>query len=222
MASAVQICNRGLSSIGLRTITALTGSEKEAIQCNLHYQDNLETLLAEHPWVFATKRVVLAELATNARPDEWEYQYARPANMLDIKWVNDPGTARNRLLLGLVPTDPYEMAEQFIWSDVENACAEYVELIEDPSVMPPHFRNALSWMMAASLVLALTEDSNRVGYAEEKAAMAISKAKEHDANLTLDTETQPPMHLIERGSTDYASEIYPYPFESNYRRAGTT
>lgn len=207
MSSDVQICNRGLSWVGLKQITSLTGDEAEAEQCNLHYSDNLALLLSMYPWSFATARVTLAEL-TNDRTKEWLYKYQRPTNSLRILWVNDPAVSRTQLLLGKLPTAPYELVSDKIYSDVKNAVCEHTTLIEDASLLPIYFQSALSWMVARDVVISMTEDSKRLEFAENKMMAAVEKAMSEDAGLEVQIDTQFPSWITNRGATDFQMQGY--------------
>lgn len=52
----VELCNMALARVGHKKITALTDDNKAARQCNLHYSNERDNMMAAYPWPFAIKR----------------------------------------------------------------------------------------------------------------------------------------------------------------------
>lgn len=174
--SKVQICNRALSTyLGVGRINALTENNPQAQQCDLHFDDTLAGLLESHWWVFATGRQVLAEV-TNDRSTEWAYKYAMPADAIDIRWVNEPTTARARMSAFQSPDTEREMIEGFIYSDIQGAVCQYTKLVTDTALFPQYFSDALSAALAANMAMALTEDIKRARNAMEAAMARLDAA----------------------------------------------
>jgi hypothetical protein len=178
--SKVQICNRALSTyLGVGRINSLTESTAQAQQCDMHFDDTLAGLLETHWWVFATGRQVLAEV-TNDRATEWAYKYAMPADAIDVRWVNEPTTARARMAAFQSPDTDREMIEGFIYSDVQSAVCEYTKIVSDTGLFPQYFSDALSAALAANVAMALTEDIKRARNAMEAAAARLDAAIARD------------------------------------------
>jgi len=57
--NSVEICNRALTDIGARRITALSDPSKEGRACNDNYDISRKAVFRIHPWNFATTRIEL-------------------------------------------------------------------------------------------------------------------------------------------------------------------
>jgi len=198
--SKVQICNRALSTyLGVARINSLSESTPAAEQCNLHFNDTLAGLLEAHPWRFANGRQVLAELI-NDRTAEWNYHYARPADALFVRWVNDPEVARYMIAQDQSPDSDREMTEQSIYSDVKGAVCEFTKLVTDTTLYPQFFKDAMSAALAANMAMPLTEDikraRNAMDQAERKMDMAMARDEQEDNTGGYQTL---PSYLTERG-----------------------
>ena len=86
MASDVYICNAALANLGdaatLMSIDPPDGS-LQAENCARFYPMARDALLEMHDWSFATRRVLLAQLAIDV-PSQWTYAYAAPNDMLNV------------------------------------------------------------------------------------------------------------------------------------------
>ncbi|MFN6798793.1 hypothetical protein ACK4QH_23255, partial [Proteus mirabilis] len=69
-------------------INSMTEASKEAVQCNLHYAQCRDSVLADFPWNFATKKVALAN--TNNPPPNWAYAYRYPNDCLKAIGIVEP------------------------------------------------------------------------------------------------------------------------------------
>lgn len=209
MTSAVQICNRGLSWVGLGRITSLSEGSALAEQCNLHYTDELDQLLVAYPWAFARRRQVLAELA-NDRTAEWAYRYQKPNDTLHVHWVNDTRIVRANGALGRIASAEYEASGSAIYSDIEGATMEFTARVNDASMFPPLFRTALSWAIARAVVVALTEDSRRIEFAQNGAEAAREAAIAADARDETHSYRYAPDWLVSRGAIDPDPGAWPW------------
>tara|TARA_R110000850_G_scaffold133115_3_gene254219 strand:+ start:225 stop:833 length:609 start_codon:yes stop_codon:yes gene_type:complete len=184
MPSKVQICNRALSTyLGLARITSLTEGTPEAEQCQIHYDDTVQSLLESFWWSFATERQILAEL-TNDRTTEWNYKYVRPATEIDIHWVNNAQAARYLKEAGENPDTPREITASHIYCDVELATCEFTSGVVDVSQFSQSFADALSAAIAANIAMPLTEDLKRAQNAMSQAEDKLGKAMVHDEQQT--------------------------------------
>ena len=182
MASEVSICNRALSRVGAKTISAFTDASAEARECSLHYPLERDDLLAGFPWVFARQRTALAEV-TNDRSDQWSYAYQMPTGLLNIEWVNDPDLALALIRLRRPPSCKYELAGSTLYANVEDAWIEFTKETTDPNLFPVHFSTALSFKVAEAICLQLTQQDRRMAATERKAEIEVSKAMALDADL---------------------------------------
>jgi len=177
MASTVGICNRGLSYIGLESINALTEDSAAARACNTHYDEERLILLEGFPYEWATGRQALAKFATNDRPDEWEFKYQRPSGVLTMRWVQDRAVIRAAREGHRVASEPYKLAEGAIYTDLDDAWAEWNNDETDPNQFPPTFREALSWAIAKTAAIAITEVADRLSFAQSGYVAAKERAE---------------------------------------------
>lgn len=183
--SKVQICNRALSTyLGVPRINSLDEDTPGAEQCKIHYDDALETLIVAHWWDFASGRQLLAEVANDR--DEWSFKYAKPADALVIRWVNEAQAAKVLMDRDENPDTDRDISGDFIYSNTVSASCEFTKLIEDPTKYPVFFRNALSAEIASNIAMPLTEDIKRARNAMEMAADMLDKA------IVLDESQTPP------------------------------
>lgn len=80
MASEVSICNLALNHIGAYAIASLSDATKEARDCNTLYSYARDSVLRDHKWAFATKRLTLALLTDTY--SGWDYAYQYPTDCL--------------------------------------------------------------------------------------------------------------------------------------------
>jgi hypothetical protein len=62
-ATKVTCANGALSKIGVARITTLADTSKQAIIINSIYSDQLDYVISQHPWTFATKTILLTPMA---------------------------------------------------------------------------------------------------------------------------------------------------------------
>ena len=182
MQSAVEICNVALSSyLGARPITAMEQQTPEAEACRLHYDRVRRSLLERHDWIFATRRAVLARLADNDR-SAWTYRYARPADMLKLRWVNAGALVGTGYAVGQNPDGIREISADAIYSHMPGAVIEYTADVDDTTLFPPSFGDALAASLAAAIAMPITRDGSKAEAAREASVALLEQAIVNDAN----------------------------------------
>jgi len=68
--NSVEICNRALTDIGARRITALSDPSKEGRACNDNYDISRKAVLRLHPWNFAIERVEITGVEVDSIADD--------------------------------------------------------------------------------------------------------------------------------------------------------
>lgn len=191
MASEVDICNVALGHLGdAGTVASLDPPEgsAQAEHCARFYPMARDGLLSVHSWGFATKRIVLAQLAAN--PPGWTFAYTRPADALKVLAIQghdepDPGSGGPAQTPHAFISEAGPEGTQIIYCNVPNAIARYVARTEVPESFSPLFVTTLTWQLASMLAGPIIKGAE--GRAESKrcAQMAqayLSQATEHDAN----------------------------------------
>lgn len=182
MPSEVEICNRALSWLGAKRISSLTETTRNAEICNIHFALDRDDLLSGFPWVFARQRVSLAQL-TNDRTGEWEYKYQMPDNMARLEWINNAELALLLEQAGQNKNAAYALVGDVVYTNVESVTCEYTEKVTDSSLFPAHFAKALSWRLASSIVVPITQDDRRSDAIMRKAMSEVEDSEAIDSNL---------------------------------------
>ena len=191
MASGGDIANLALGHLGDNaTVASLDPPEgsAQAEHCARFYPIARDTLLEMHPWRFALRRTLLAELTNEF--DQWEYSYAKPNDCLRALAVMSPEVTDDLAASGLVTPQPFVCEVDSDGADViltnqEDAMLRYVARVEDTTKFSPLFVVTVSWFMSSMLAGPIIKGD--AGAAEAKRClemmrMFLSKAIESDAN----------------------------------------
>jgi hypothetical protein len=190
MASVIDICNLALAHIGDRAnVTSIDPPEgsAQAEHCARFYPMARDVLLNMHPWSFATKRAVLADIsATVIPPAKWQYSYTAPGDFMKILGVYDPNAmydenkAEYEFELGSDSS-----GTRVIYANPEDAVVRYVAYVTDAARFPPIFTEGLAWLLASYLagpVIKGTEGMKVSGEALKMALSYVERARVEDAN----------------------------------------
>lgn len=181
MASVVDICNLALANLGdAATVTSIDPPEGsvQAEKCAQFYPVARDALLEMHPWSFAVKRVVLADLG-GTPPTNWEYRYARPADCLHAIAVypEEPASEWD--------TQPFvqEMdgTTRSILTNAATATLKYIARVTETTTFSPTFVVALSWYLAYLLAMPITRNPDAATAAYNGYVRELANAKRQDA-----------------------------------------
>lgn len=188
--ASIAVCNIALAEIRAESIIAIDEGSPEADACAQHYDDCFDTLIESHEWGFAKKRVQLALLVTNDRP-EWLYAYAAPADVGVMGAVIYPTQAPTP---GLYYPWPYNYPRppgyfvdfvydgSTIYTNLENAWLDYSTNNAEEAVWPAMFRRALALELASRLAVTLLDDRAKKGDLIQQAEVAKRRAMADDFN----------------------------------------
>ncbi len=146
MPSPTDICNYALAHVGSKSIIDLHDVSKRAQICKQIYPLFRDEMLRGHPWNFAIKEAVLAEL-TKKPKFGFSKCFALPADFLRL------------VKLGSRYTD-YRLEGGTIHSSSSTIHLKYVQRVEDSERFDASFTLALSYKIAQSLALSLADDNN--------------------------------------------------------------
>lgn len=206
MQTEAQICNLALLRVGQRqTIDSLNEATEPAQLCSVLYPAARDALLCRHPWRWATRHQVLAEL-TETRSG-WAHVYALPTDCLEPRYIFSgirPGQGAVPLssadLLGVTAVSmlpaingratqiPFSVeasvdgARRVLVTDWDDAELVYTAALEVVPVFPPLFCDALAWRLTADLALSLAVKPALAEAAEKYAAQALGRAAAADLN----------------------------------------
>ena len=201
MISDIDICNLALLRLGTRSsIASFTEGSVEANACFRVYALLRDMLLASHQWSFATHRVILADLGQ--APDGWTHRYAYPQDCLRARSIRPvPGQASLNVIPFEVSGDVNGQGEaiKVILCNIPNAELIYTSRLHSPDLFPPHFVEALSWIIAAELANALSGDDGLAQSTLQMATQAITACKCVDANESPMPQDHMPDWITVRG-----------------------
>lgn len=208
MSSVVFICNLALSNIGKENISDLSEASAEARACKQFYAHTRDTLLQSYPWRWAGKTQALASV-TNDKPNRWAHAYQRPSDCLKIRRL------MGEMMLDYVPYSQgqvvgggfsYAVEGSVIYAGLSPAYLQYTQRVEDPTLFPPLFQDALSWHLAVRLAMPLTRDPKIRADAYQLAERMMAEAAVSDANEVRETSDYPaeanearePIYVVDR------------------------
>lgn len=150
MASAIDICNLGLSNLGDEAnIASFTEGSAQAEHCKRFYPIARDAVLEKHTWNCATRRVALALLAVTP-PASWLYVYQRPTTALRVIAVLPEGVSED--------SDSEDFTQeiladgtQVIYTNTENATVRYIALVTDTTKYAPWMVIAIARLLSSFL-----------------------------------------------------------------------
>lgn len=149
MASKTEIANLALFHLGNgKEISNLdTDRGENALVCRRFYDIALKATLRDFPWPFATKiaDLVLVEEDPN---DDWSYSYRYPSDCVLLRRILSgtyPDTQATRISYKLAQDDADGL---IIFTDQDDAQAEYTLLAENPLIYTQDFVIAFSYRLA--------------------------------------------------------------------------
>ena len=207
MASQVEIVNMALVQVGGATLSAMTETSEEAIVVNALYSLELDAMLSEHAWNFATRTLVLALTADTYT--EWDYAYAYPIDCLHllgpvtestgaqveyadgtIRFATETATVLSRPQWDVAVSND-GLGRRVVCNE-EDAEFRYVARITDCNLWSPTFRTAFAARLAMAICMPLKNDAQRLQALTQQYAMRFSAALLADAkecNMPLPTST---------------------------------
>jgi len=190
--------NLALARIGVSKQIAdiRSDSSQEAYKARLIYAQDVETVLRDFPWPFATRYANLTLVAgTSTVPvnKDWQYSYRAPADIMRARRIiNQEGKQRGydpappQFRLGTDATGYLIYANAVSSSDIP-VQLEYTIRMSCPAQQgDPLFRDALVWKLGRSLALSIARDNKKADWCEGMYQGTLVAAKEVAAN-----ESQP-------------------------------
>lgn len=151
-----KICNLALSHLGSSKTIANFDTERsaEANACREYFDTAVEEVLQGFHWPFATKIVALGLLEENPN-SEWGYSYQYPTDCLDIRRIlsgTRDDSKDTEIKFKIYGNDTGKV----IYTDKEEAEAEYTMNITDPARWSADFGMAVSFLLAAYIAARVT------------------------------------------------------------------
>ena len=192
MASVVDICNLAVSRLGdeasISSIDPPEGSP-QADSCAQFWPIARDAALEAFPWSFATRRVTLAEVATES--SAWAYAYALPSNCLrvlavqDFESGSDAGIDSSSAVQQPFAVESLSSGSMAILTDQAQAAARYVVRVTDSTKYSPMFVDAVAWLLASHLAGPMIKGdagAKMAQFCAQAAEAVISRARTSDAS----------------------------------------
>lgn len=179
MATVTEILNRALALIGHSRVTSIDETSEAGTHLRDLYPECRASLIAAHPWNFATRRSVLAPDSSSAGWG-WTYKFRKPQPAAPFgAWLRTVGIWEDQ-----AQTKPANDIEDesgyWILANVDRLYMRSIHDIEDPNRMSAHFREALSAKLAAELSLVITNSQALQDRAASRASEALALARYRD------------------------------------------
>lgn len=166
MATDVEICSKALILVGDSPIASLTEQTKRASICNNLYPLAKRSLLRQHVWNCAVKRVVLAPLS-GAPAYGWSNWFAKPGDWLRLIDVGDLGA------------DDYEFEGNRILANQTSLQLRYVADVSE-GMWDALLTDVMIKSMAADLAYPITKSTSLMQAKQQDYQVALRMAKAID------------------------------------------
>lgn len=167
-ASAVNIVNIALRSLGVKKIEALSDSVESARVMNDLYEHIRDEMIAVHPWNFAIE--YSDSLAENSDTPEFDfdYSYALPADCFRVIELEDE-------------TDKFKVVGGNLFTDTEDPKIKYIKQVTTTGSFSKAFVTAFAARLAAEACYALTNSRTLETDKWEEYKLKLAQAKTADA-----------------------------------------
>lgn len=187
MASKVGIWNDALRELGAFRVTSPDDGSPEAIILGDIWEQALDELLESHHWNFATFRRSLVRLESPGFQVGWEYAFSRPPGLIRVLHVtNNSGDPRSVIEYAIEGSGDYETSggavqTGAIYANYHEVWMTWIGRVEDPNLMSPLFRRALSLKLAEHCAVPLTNSQSVKDQVSQRFLVALRAAKSSDS-----------------------------------------
>ncbi len=161
------IVNDALLEIGAERITSLDSDLKRAVICKEQYPKVRDYVLTSHPWVFALKRVQLAQIDEEVSFD-FTYQYQLPSDCLRVIKMDGVDSI-------------YKIEGDRLLTDESVVKIQYIQAITDASRFTHNFAFAVAYLLAAKICYPITQSRELVNDLKASFLNVIREARSIDA-----------------------------------------
>lgn len=208
MASVVDICNLAMSRLGdSANISSIDPPESspQAEYCAQFWPIARDAALEAFPWSFATRRVTLAEVATES--SAWAYAYALPSNCLrvlavqDFESGSDTGIDSASAVQQPFVVESLSSGAMAILTDQAQAAARYVVRVTDSTKYSPMFVDAVAWLLASHLAGPMIKGdagAKMAQFCANAADAILARARISDSSQRRARPNHMPAHLAVR------------------------
>ncbi len=153
----LSICSDAMIMLGAAPLSSFSEGTDAAQAADRLYDDIRDTMIAQYPWAWSTKKVALARLAA-APTNEWKYAYAIAGDILGV-----PRALFSSSSVGARPLTGWEVYGTSIFTNYESVWIDYQYQVEE-SKMPPYFVRALKAALASAFSVPVADSSSKGDY----------------------------------------------------------
>ena len=153
----LSICSDAMIMLGAAPLSSFSEGTDAAQAADRLYDDIRDTMIAQYPWAWSTKKVSLARLAA-APTNEWKYAYAIAGDILGV-----PRALFGSSFVGARPLNGWEVYGTSIFTNYESVWIDYQYQVEE-SKMPPYFVRALKAALASAFSIPVADSSSKGDY----------------------------------------------------------
>jgi hypothetical protein len=161
IAANLNVANRALLRVGCQTITSLIGDQsREATAVRAIFEEELQGVLRDFPWAFATVYLIPALVAGTAQAgvnDDWLFSYRIPTDCVMVRRVINPALGRRYDPNPPTFREGTDTLGKLLFTNQENATIEatarYDAIVSRGDAL---FRDAFAWRLAACLAPSLS------------------------------------------------------------------
>lgn len=172
MSSSLTVINEGLVRLGVPPLSSLADQSAQAMSAANIYTTTREAELAEHPWSFALREVMLSKVVSvpgGSRSTEFDYAYQMPGGTLRV--------------LGLRSLDTFRLAGDQLFTNDREARLVYVSDVPE-SAWPSYFARLVSLSFGAAVAVTLTDSESRAALLYQQSDAERRRARVTDSQQT--------------------------------------
>ena len=176
MPGETDVANVALRLVGASPITSLGDGTTSGNIVDDIYTEVRDDLLRSHPWNFATKRIKLAQSATDP-VFEFDNAFPLPADWLRTVSVHDNDAGYGTILFRMEIVNN----QRSIVTSSDAVYLRYIFQATDPNVMSADFRRAFELSLARDLAVPLASSNSLQEQLEAQAQRKLASARSSDA-----------------------------------------
>ncbi len=206
--TSTEIANLAIAHLGVgNRIESLDSDDsEEARVCRIFYDVNLEEILRDYHWPFATRIETLAQVEEDPN-DEWGFSYRKPANCVRLKRLLSGSRNDNRqseVKYRIIGDDDGDL----ILTDIDDAQCEYTVLVSNPNFWPADFCQAVAAKLATLIAPTVcgADPFKRGTYAMGLFNYYVTKAGANAANEERPDEPPPSEFQVARDGELWANQ----------------
>lgn len=177
--SKIEICNIALTRLGFPAIASLDERSNEARYCSKLYDSAVTSVLRDHHWNFASKRVRPAAVPKPEEFVEYTYLYEVPVDCIRVKSILNASGDECSFSLESYMDSGYSF--KGVATNEPEPVMVYTKEVTDVRLFDAGFVEALTFRLAADLAWPLVREHEAESSMLQKYAAALPSAMSTDS-----------------------------------------